>query len=149
MLARDVRIAYDTYFEPLGLNLSQASLIGYVASNGPMTQTQLAAALVLGRAATGTMIDQLEARGLVQRVPDPSDRRVWIVENTADGAELAVDIVKVDEELRSHLRKGITQAERRQLADVLLRMAANAESALECASPVTPNKVSSKRQNPN
>ncbi|MDG1086310.1 MAG: hypothetical protein P8P20_01115, partial [Acidimicrobiales bacterium] len=48
--ARDIRLAYDNCFEPLNLNLSQASLVGYIAENGPMNQTQLAAALVLGRA---------------------------------------------------------------------------------------------------
>ena len=32
---------------------------------------------------------QLEARGLVRRVPNPADRRVWLVENTDEGAEMA------------------------------------------------------------
>ena len=127
--ARDIRAAYDTCFEPLDLNLSQASMIGYIAENGPMNQTQLAAALVLGRAATGSLVDQLEKRDLVQRVPDPDDRRVWLVENTDAGAELAVEIVSVDVQLRKRLRSGITREERQQLADLLLRMAANAVEA--------------------
>lgn len=128
--ARNIRLAYDNCFDSLDLNLSQASLIGYVAENGPMTQTQLAAALVLGRAATGSVVDQLEARGLVQRVPDPADRRVWLVENTVAGTEIAVQIVAVDEELRGRLREGISRAERQQLADLLLRMSANATTAV-------------------
>ena len=132
--ARDIRLAYDQCFEPLGLNLSQASLIGYVNQNGPMTQTQLAAALVLGRAATGSLVDQLEQRGLVQRVPDPDDRRVWMVENTEAGAEMAIEIVQVDEQLRSRLRNGISSAERRELADLLLKMSQNAQQAAADAS---------------
>lgn len=132
-LARDIRVVYDCCFDPLGLNLSQASLIGYVHENGPMTQTQLASALVLGRAATGSLVDQLEARGLVRRVPNPDDRRVWMVENTDEGTAMAGEIVQVDEELRNRLRVGITSAERRQLADLLLRMSANAQAALDAA----------------
>ena len=128
--ARDIRMAYDHCFEPLDLNLSQASLIGYVAENGPMNQTQLAAALVLGRAATGTLVDQLEERGLVRRLPDPDDRRVWLVENTAAGAEVAIEIVEVDEQLRKRIRSGITREERQQLAGLLLRMSANAVEAI-------------------
>ena len=127
--ARDIRAAYDHCFEPLELTLSQASAIGYVHENGPMTQTQLAAALVLGKAATGSLVDQLEARGLVQRVPNPDDRRVWLVENTDDGSAMAVRIVDVDRQLRARLRVGISSAERRQLADLLMRMSANAQDA--------------------
>lgn len=129
--ARDIRLAYDNCFEPLNLNLSQASLVGYIAENGPMNQTQLAAALVLGRAATGSLVDQLEKRGLVQRAPDPDDRRVWLVENTAHGVDVAVEIVSIDEQLRKRVRVGITREERQQLADLLLRMSANAVAAVD------------------
>jgi len=129
--ARNIRLAYDRCFEPLDLNLSQASMIGYIAENGPMNQTQLAAALVLGRAATGSVVDQLEKRGLLQRVPDPDDRRVWLVKNTVAGAEAAVEIVSIDEQLRKRMRAGITREERQQLADLLLRMSANAVEATQ------------------
>lgn len=129
--ARDIRLAYDNCFEPLNLSLPQASLVGYIAENGPMNQTQLAAALVLGRAATGSLVDQLEKRGLVQRAPDPDDRRVWLVENTTHGADLAVEIVSIDEQLRSRIRSGISREERQQLADLLLRMSANAVAAVD------------------
>ncbi len=129
--ARDIRLAYDNCFESLELNLSQASMIGYIAENGPLNQTQLAAALVLGRAATGSVVDQLEARGLVQRVPDLDDRRVWLVENTPDGVKAATKIVSVDEQLRSRIRVGITREERQQLADLLMRMSANAVEAVQ------------------
>jgi len=124
--ARDIRLAYDQCFEPLDLNLSQASMIGYIAENGPMNQTQLAAALVLGRAATGTVVDQLEKRGLVRREPDPDDRRVWLVQNTIAGSEVATKVIRIDKQLRERMRVGISRQERQQLADLLLRMSANA-----------------------
>lgn len=128
--ARGVRAAYNQAFEPLGLNMSQASMLGYIAANGPMNQTQLAAALVLGRAATGTVVDQLEDRKLVRRVPDPGDRRVWVVENTAAGTKLCARIHAIDKDLRARFRAGITRAERQQLADVLLRLSDNVDLAL-------------------
>ena len=128
--ARDIRLSYENSFEPLGLTFSQATLLGYVAENGPMTQTQLAAALVVGRAAVGSIIDQLEKRELVQRTPDPDDRRVWLVENTKAGQKLAVEVVKIDEELRKRLRVGVTKAERQQLAELLLKMSANARESV-------------------
>ncbi len=141
--ARNIRQAYDNCFESLELNLSQASMIGYLAENGPMNQTQLAAALVLGRAATGSVVDQLEARGLVQRVPDPDDRRVWLVENTTEGVKVATQVIRVDEQLRRRIRVGISHEERQQLADLLMRMSANAvEAAREAAEKSNPSSSS-------
>ena len=64
------------------------------------------------------------------RVPNPDDRRVWLVENTTEGDRLAIEIVRVDEQLRDQLRAGISRRERQQLADLLLRMSANASAAM-------------------
>lgn len=138
--ARDVRVVYDQWFEPLGLNLSQAQILGFVEHNGALNQTQLAAALVLGRAAVGSVIDQLEARELVRRVPDPDDGRVWLVENTDAGNELAEEVERVDHELRAILRCGITRKERQQAADIALRMSANTQKAMQLIKDEQPAK---------
>ena len=58
--ARLVRTAFDVRLAPLDLNLTQASLLGYIADFGATTQTQLADRLAIGRAAIGSVIDQLE-----------------------------------------------------------------------------------------
>jgi len=125
-----VRRAFDQRFAPLGLNLSQASVLAYLHESGAMTQTGLSERLGIGRAATGSVIDHLEARGLAQRQPDPSDRRVWLVEVTQAGKDLAAEINEIDRVLRSELRVGISRAERQQLAKLLLRLQANIARAL-------------------
>lgn len=134
--ARDIRLTYDRWYESLGLNLSQAQVVGFISANGPMNQTQLAAALVLGRAATGSVIDILEAEGLVRRVQDPADGRAWLVENTDDGAAMAVKVEKIDEQLRARMREGISREERQLMSNLAVRMADNAQQALadHCAS---------------
>lgn len=128
--ARDIRVTYDRWYETLGLNLSQAQVVGFISANGPMNQTQLASALALGRAATGSVIDILESDCLVQRVQDPADGRAWLVENTAKGAEMAVEIERVDERLRARMRDGISREERQLMANLAVRMADNAQQAL-------------------
>ena len=69
--ARLVRTAFDVRLAPLDLNLTQASLLGYIAEFGPTTQTRLADHLAIGRAAIGSVIDQLEGRDLIERQPNP------------------------------------------------------------------------------
>ncbi len=128
--SRAIRIAYDQAYAALELNLTQASLIAYLFEHqqerGPLRQTQLAKGLGVGRAATGTMIDGLERRGLVEREADPDDRRAWLVSVTPAGKELVGPIHAIDREVRAALRLDISREERQQLARLLLRLQANA-----------------------
>jgi len=123
--ARELRSTYDDRFAPLALNLSQASLLAFVSEFGASSQTSLAQSLKLGRAATGTLIDQLEARELVRRLPDPEDRRVWLIEATAAGLALSAEVLEIDKVVRKELRRGISKQERQQLASLLLRLRQN------------------------
>jgi DNA-binding MarR family transcriptional regulator len=136
--ARLVRDVFDERLAPLGLNLTQASLLGYVAEFGTTTQTRLADRLGIGRAAIGTIIDRLESAGHVVRRPDPDDRRVWLVEITESGESLVAQVREVDEVLRAELRRGIGREERQALAWVMTRLQHNLRSALENRSPTVP-----------
>jgi DNA-binding MarR family transcriptional regulator len=128
--ARLVRVAFDTRLAPLELNLTQASLIGYVAEFGPTTQTDLADHLGIGRAAIGSVIDRLQARGLVERQPKADDRRVWLVTITDAGTDMARRINEVDQVLRAELRHGLGREERQALAWVMTRLQQNLATAI-------------------
>ena len=71
---------------------------------------------------SGTMtnrVDRLETRGLVQRRPDPDDRRGVLVRLTSDGRR-TVDAALADLLGREReLLAGLDQAERARLADLL------------------------------
>lgn len=128
--ARLIREAFDARLEPLELNLTQASLIAYVDEFGATSQSQLADRLGIGRAAIGTVIDRLQARSITERHPVPDDRRVWLVDLTASGHEIATQIVEIDEVLRAELRRGIGREERQALSWVLTRLQHNLQSAI-------------------
>jgi DNA-binding MarR family transcriptional regulator len=123
--SRWMRRAYDVRLAEVGLNLSDASLMVYVHFRGPLTQTRLADGLGLQRAATGAMVDKLEARGLIERRPDPADRRVWLVATTAEGAPVVDDIIRIDKALRDELRAGMSESERAALAGALAKLQDN------------------------
>ncbi|MEJ7800373.1 MAG: MarR family winged helix-turn-helix transcriptional regulator [Ilumatobacter sp.] len=123
--ANAIRNAYDERLADLGLTLSLASLLSYVADFGPVNQTRAAEHLGQGRAVTGTQIDRLQAEGWVERRPDAADRRVWLVAITPPGSELATAIADVDRVLRAELRAGISRADRQTLAATLVRLQHN------------------------
>jgi MarR family transcriptional regulator, transcriptional regulator for hemolysin len=123
--ANAIRSAYDVRLADLGLTLSLASLVAYVADYGPVNQTRVAEHLGQGRAVTGTQIDRLETLGFVERLPDSNDRRVWLVAITDSGLSLAESIGAVDRVLRAELRTGISRADRQTLAATLVRLQQN------------------------
>lgn len=129
--SRSIRRAYDVRLEAIGLNLSEACLLAYVVENGPLTQTQVAERLGMGRAVAGTIVDKLSAESLLVRLADPDDRRVWLLSSTPGGVELADRISDVDHVLRADLRAGLSRAERQQLATTLVALQSNLQRVIE------------------
>lgn len=132
--AESIRAWYDERLAPLGLTLSLASLLAYVAEFGPVNQTRAAEHLGQGRASTGAQVDRLEVLGLLERTPDPADRRVWNLAVTPDGATMAARIADCDSAIRGELRKGISRDERQLLTSLLLRLQSNISSRNDSSS---------------
>ena len=128
--SRGLRRAYDTRLAGLGLKISEAYLLAHVHQRGPMTQTQLAEGLGLGRAATGALVDGLERRGLVERRADAGDRRVWLVTSTERAAPVVDAVTAIDVAIREKVWTGISGAERRQLSGILERREGNLAAVL-------------------
>jgi DNA-binding MarR family transcriptional regulator len=128
--SRGIRRAYDNRLADIGLKISEAYLLAHVHRQGPMTQTQLAEGLGLGRAATGAIVDALERKGLVERSAHAGDRRVWLVVSTERAAAVADEAAAIDTALRNRLWTGISRAERRQLAETLGRLQDNLAAVL-------------------
>lgn len=141
--ARVVRQTYDNALSVLGISLPEASTVSLVAESGPLTQTQIATALETGRAVTGVRIDSLEQGGYVRRLPASNDRRVWLIEATRAGRDLAAEITVVDEHVRESLRSGISRREREMLSALLVKIAKNAECFAEELLGDTPSRTGS------
>jgi MarR family transcriptional regulator for hemolysin len=129
--SRALRRAYDNRLAGVGLKLSEAYLLGHVHTHGPMTQTQLAEGLGIGRAATGALIDALERKGLVERSAHADDRRVWLVASTKTAAPIVEEVIAVDSALRQQLWTGVSPAERRHLSETLQRIQGNLAAILD------------------
>jgi DNA-binding MarR family transcriptional regulator len=128
--SRAMRRAYDNRLAGLDLKLSEAFLLAHVHAHGPLTQTQLAEGLGIGRAATGSIVDALERKDLVERSAHAGDRRVWLVATTERAGPVVEELAAVDVALREELWAGISRAERRQLSEILLRLQGNLAAVL-------------------
>ena len=71
-----------------GLTLTEARALGFAACQ-PLPQRRLAERFGCDPSNVSLLVDRLEARGLVERRPDPSDRRAKLVVATDAGRLLA------------------------------------------------------------
>jgi DNA-binding MarR family transcriptional regulator len=86
-----VTTAFDGYSSQLrrvlSLNAHERLAIVALWSKGALTMTELGARIPLSRAAVTTLVDRLEADGLVRRRGDARDRRRIVVELTERSSE--------------------------------------------------------------
>lgn len=125
-----IRRAYDLRLKEIDLNLSEACLLAYVAEHAPITQTQVAEGIGMGRAPAGSIVDSLSNLGLLVRQPHSTDRRVWLLSPTPAGLALVNEVLEIEANLRIALREGLTRPERQQLARTLLRLQENLADVL-------------------
>lgn len=68
-----------------GLTPSQRSVLASLMRHGPLTMGRLADIEGISRPSITGIVGRLAERGLVRRVPDPTDGRQMLAEVTADG----------------------------------------------------------------
>jgi DNA-binding MarR family transcriptional regulator len=71
-----------------GLSAPRLSALSVIVFRGPLTLTALAAAEQVRPPTITRLVQELERGGLVERLPDPVDRRVTRVRATAEGKRL-------------------------------------------------------------
>src|ERR1700693_5010066 len=114
--------SFADVFGRYGMSFADYEVLAALRRSGPpyqLSPTSLFNALVLSSGGMTKRLDRLEAAVLVERLPDPDDRRGRLVTLTPKGSAL------VDEAITAHLANeerllgGLTADERAQLAALL------------------------------
>jgi DNA-binding MarR family transcriptional regulator len=116
---------YNHRFRSTGLNQSQVTALVHLDRVEELSQTDLASRLGMRKAATGTLIDGLEGKGLVERRRSREDRRLQLVSITDAGREVVDQVDHMAEDLGTEYRRGISRDERLQLVSILRRLREN------------------------
>ncbi|MEU0332963.1 MarR family transcriptional regulator [Streptomyces sp. NPDC006193] len=114
---------YADYEEAAGehaLTGPQARLLSLLSLE-PLPMRKLAQRLKCEPSNVTGIVDRLESRGLVERRPDPADRRVKVAAATEEGRRVARDLREGLHFAREPLA-GLSEEERRSLRDLLRRM---------------------------
>ena len=116
---------YNQRFRATGLNQSQVTALVHLDRVEELSQTDLASRLGMRKAATGTLIEGLEGKGLVERRRSREDRRLQLVSITDAGREVVEQVDHMAEDLGTEYRRGISRDDRVQLVSILRRLREN------------------------
>lgn len=117
--------SFARVFARHGVSFGEYLVLAALRRAGPpyrMNPTRLFNSVILSSGAMTNRLDRLEAMGLVERQPDPSDRRGRLVALTEAGRKL-VDLAVTDHlENEERLLSALNGREREQLAKLLRKL---------------------------
>lgn len=93
------------------------------APNHRLSTNELGAALLLSSGGATRLVDRMARGGLVERVPDVSDRRISWVQATEEGLTRLRDATRIHlADLEEHFVSRLDPSERQVLTDLLRRL---------------------------
>jgi DNA-binding MarR family transcriptional regulator len=111
------------------LSGSQAAVLSRLHKEGPSSSSVLAGAESVSHQAIGAILTVLQARGFIQRTPDPTDGRRQLIALTAAGAARVEHTSSEREEwLARALQDRLTEDERRAVRHAMTLLDRIAES---------------------
>ncbi|HEU4706837.1 MAG TPA: MarR family winged helix-turn-helix transcriptional regulator [Solirubrobacterales bacterium] len=105
-----------------GLNPPLFRVLSLVAAAEGRSQQAIAAAIEIPPSRMVALVDDLEQRGLVERRPDPRDRRVRALFLTAEGRKSLAKGRKIAARHEEELTRGMAPADRKRLLDLLQKI---------------------------
>lgn len=118
--------AFKARLEPLGLHPRATAVLLALSAEDGQSQRELYERLGLHRNVMVTLIDTLEAEGLVERRPHPDDRRAFAVSLTGRARELIPALDNAGRALEAELTAPLSDDEREVLRHTLRRLSATA-----------------------
>jgi MarR family transcriptional regulator for hemolysin len=121
---------------PHGITYRQAEILGWIALEGPLSQSDLASRMMIEPPSLVGTLDRMEASGLLERKSCADDRRKNLVHVMPAAEEMWEQIVDCARRVRAQATAGLTDDEVTTLKSLLRRVRDNftAPVPLESAS---------------
>jgi MarR family transcriptional regulator for hemolysin len=109
-VARLIRVDADKRARAHGMTRAQWGILIWLERQPGLSQKELAEILEVEPISVARLIDRLEARGMVERRPDPKDRRIWRLHLCSPAHGVLGEIDYQREQMRSRVTAGLDPA---------------------------------------
>ena len=133
-VARLLRKRFEQRSRTLGLTRGQWQVLAYLSRNEGIHQTKLADLVDTMPITLARLLDKMEARGLIERRPNPADRRAWLLYLTPEAHPLLEIMRDNGQKTRDEAFVGLSEDEQQHLLQTLCLIKSNLLEA--CVQPV-------------
>ncbi|MBV1852844.1 MarR family winged helix-turn-helix transcriptional regulator [Catellatospora tritici] len=123
-VARQLRHLTKDALAPWQVSPSQARALGVLGRERALRLNELAEQLRIAPRSVTEVVDDLEARGLVERRADPADRRATLVALTESGSEVVAAIGTARRAEADRFFSALSPADRAHLTRILKQLSA-------------------------
>ena len=122
-ISRLIRQEFDRLIAEAGLGVTpgEARALSHAARAGSVRQTVLAESMGVEAMTLSAYLDRLEARGLIRRTTDPTDRRAKLVHLTDAATEVLAYVRDISPRVRARAEGAMSPAEWQSLNMLLKR----------------------------
>ena len=121
-VARLLRVDADKRARAHGMTRAQWGILIWLDRQPGITQKELAELLEVEPITVARLIDRLESRGMVERRPDPRDRRIWRLHLSKPAFAVLKDINRQRTDMEALVTHDIDEASHGTMIETLLRM---------------------------
>lgn len=132
-----MRVA-EARLRPLGLGVAHIPVLTALAEEGSLTQKDLARRARIEQPTAAVLLQRMDAAGLIERSPDPHDRRSARITLSSLASGLLPQALLLRSEAIAGATEGLSAAEVGLLENLLRRVVSNLDSMVDGQEPVGP-----------
>jgi DNA-binding MarR family transcriptional regulator len=125
MLARIIDRQSARDLQKFGMTLAEWRVLAFIGSTGPASASQIGKSGEIDRAEISRSVARLEAAGLIERRPDATHRKRFIISPTATGEALFREVREERRRFFRDMTRGLSQPEREAIDKGLETLALN------------------------
>lgn len=107
-----------------GVSITHLQVVTVLEDEGQVSMSRLAEILDVSLPSVTGIVDRMAERGLVERVADPTDRRVVLARLTAAGAELGAELERLRLDRLTAVVQRLTEAQQANLLQAVRDLSA-------------------------
>lgn len=123
-VARLLRVDADKRARQHGMTRAQWGILFWLERQPGISQKELSEILEVEPITVARLVDRLEGRGMVERRPDPRDRRIWRLHLLPPARDVLHEIDRERADMTRILTRGMDEEALETMTDALLHMKA-------------------------